>query len=55
MKTFEQVSSTTGSQRDDVKSMPEKMNSNPRGVKSECRHPSPANPPRPKLPPISSR
>src|SRR5208283_5792782 len=36
MNTFEQVSSTTGSQRDDVKSMPEKLNSSACGVKLEC-------------------
>ena len=36
MKTFEQVNSTIGSQRDEVISMPEKMNSSASGVKWEC-------------------
>jgi hypothetical protein len=35
MKTFEQVSSTMGSQRDEVKSMPEKMKSPAGRVKFE--------------------
>jgi len=35
MKMFEQVSSTMGSQRDDVKSMPQKMNSSANGVKCQ--------------------
>src|SRR5665647_316094 len=36
IKMFEQVSSTIGSQRDEVKSMPQKMNSPTGGVKWEC-------------------
>src|ERR1035437_8598846 len=35
MKTFEQVSNTTGNQRDEVKSMPQKMNSSMSGVKCQ--------------------
>src|SRR5882672_779518 len=37
MKMFEQVSSTMGSQRDDVISMPQKMNSTASGVKLESK------------------
>jgi hypothetical protein len=35
LETFEQVSSTIGSQRDDVESMKQKMNSPASGVKLE--------------------